>query len=802
MKASFHWLKSLVDGLAATPRELADRLTAAGLEVEAIIPFGKGAETCVVVSVLRMRPHPKKSGLRLVTVDRGGSELEVICGAPNVPEPGGLVVLAPLGAHLPAKGMTIERREIAGVVSEGMLCSEAELGLGEDSGGILILPAGSAAPGTPFVKAFPFAEDSIFEIGLTPNRPDCLGHLGLAREIAALYKIPTKRPSAPSTASSPGSAADHVAITIADGERCPHYGGAVVQGICVGPSPLWVRWRLASLGVRSLSNVVDITNLVMLETGHPMHGFDLDRVRGKAIDVRRAREGERLVTLDGVERTLTGDDLVICDAEGPVALAGVMGGGNSEIQSDTKRVLFECAYFQPRGIRRASRRHALHTESSHRFERGVDPTDVDYVLARACALTLELAGGTEVKEFTHVVKTPHVPAKVKLRSARLDALLGVPVPFDDAIDVLTRLGFGKHASSRDAAEFEVPGHRPDVSREVDLIEEIARVRGMDQLPAVLPSVKPTADAAPKEAWTRSIRAAAASMGLSEAVTYGFCSPKALEILGAPAPAVVLKNPLSELTSVMRTSLLPGLLDALSLSLRHNERDVRMFTVGALFLPGRDRLPHEALAFAAILSGERPAYLHRPDPVDVWDAAGLATELVWRVAGRKATVELEAEASRPAHLHPRGAARIVADGRVIGRLGPLHPAVTEALDLDAAPIVVELDLETLIEAGRVTPQYQPIPRFPAATRDVALVVPVATPARDVERVVREAAGALAEDVRLFDRFTGGNLPKDRVSLAFRVVYRAADRTLTDTEVEAAHQNVVSRTHAAFGATLRS
>ena len=414
MKASVRWLRELCPQLPDDAGAIAARFTAAGLEVEGTTSFGLGAEACLIVSVVSTRPHPSRSGLRLVTVERGGAQQEVVCGAPNVPEPGGLVVLAPLGAHLPAKGMTIERRTIAGVASEGMLCSEAELGLGDDGSGILVLPAGTAAPGAPLVKVLPGARDTILEINLTPNRPDGLGHVGLARQAAALFEVPFLPPVPDAIARTrDDDLGRYVAVSIEDGDRCPHYGAAVLLGAHVAPSPLDVRWRLISLGVRPISNLVDVTNLVMLEGGHPLHAYDLDRVRGSKIVVRRATEGETLVTLDGVTRTLSADDLVIADGEGPVGLAGVMGGGNSEISATTTRVLIECAYFDPRGIRRAARRHGLHTEASHRFERGVDWGDTSWVLARASSLVAGLAA--RLRGAGPFAAHRHAPARARER---------------------------------------------------------------------------------------------------------------------------------------------------------------------------------------------------------------------------------------------------------------------------------------------------------------------------------------------------------------------------------------------------
>ena len=808
MKASIQWLRALVPQLTATSKEIAARFTAAGLEVEAMHEYGEGAEACIVVAVVSTRPHPSKAGLNLVTVDRGAAgTLEIVCGAPNVPPPGGLVVLAPLGAYLPAKKMKIESRAIAGVTSEGMLCSEAELGLTEDSDGILVLPAKLAKAGDRFVDAVPAARDTILEIGLTPNRPDGLGHRGLAREIATLLALPfaPPAPSAPSAVAT-GTTIDALAtVKVEDGERCPHYGAAAVVDVTIGPSPLWIRYRLASLGVRSISNVVDITNLVMLEYGHPMHAFDLDRVKGGTIVVRHARDGEGMTTLDGVARTLAADDLVVADGGSPVGLAGVMGAANSEIEATTKRVLFECAYFEPRGVRRAARRHGIHTESSHRFERGVDPGDVADVLARATVLAIELAGGRAVPGAIHAVAGPLVQSVVPLREERLRRILGVDIPWTVATAILGRLGCTNPQKIEGGARFEIPTHRPDLAREIDLIEEIGRVHGFDAIPGVLPRIRPTREGATREGLYARARASAVSIGLAEAVTYAFVDAAVLAKLGAPAPSVRLKNPLNENQEVMRTSLLPGLLRTVDLASRRGERDARLFTLGARFLAplAGSRLPEERASFAAVMTGERAAWLEKPEGVDVWDAKGIAESLVQRFANRACVVRA-VTSDRPAHLHPRAAAELLVEGKRVGQLGLLHPDTRDALGLDVAGdiAVVEVDLGALESIGRAPSTYRAIPRLPASARDIALVVSERIAAGEVEAAVRLAAGDLAEEVRLFDRFTGGTIPADHASLAFRVVYRSADRTLTDAEVDAQHAKVVSEVTSRFGATLRA
>jgi phenylalanyl-tRNA synthetase beta chain len=811
MRASLRWLRELCHGLPDDADEVAAKLTAAGLEVEAVHPFGAGAETCVVARVVSVRRHPSRAELRLVTVDRGAPEgnaaprtprVEVVCGAPNVPEPGGLVVLAPVGAYLTAKGLAIEPRPIAGVTSEGMLCSEAEIGLGDDADGILVLPPSAATPGTSLARAFPTSRDSILELGLTPNRADGLGHVGLAREAAALFEVPFARadPTLPDpTGERP--LADPVSVVIEEGERCPHYGAAVLSGATVAPSPLQVRWRLSALGVRPISNVVDVTNLVMLEFGHPLHAFDFDKVRGGRIVVRRAREGETLLTLDGVERSLSLDDLVICDAKGPVALAGVMGGGNSEITSSTSRILLECAYFEPRGIRRASRRYGLHSESSHRFERGVDWGDTNAALARATSLVMQLAGATMPSRPRIVEARPLARRSIELRQTRLCSLLGAEVGTAETRAILTRLGFAARASRPDVDTWEVPSHRSDVEREVDLIEEVVRVRGYESIAAEVPSIAPSRPQGGREALVRSVRLAAVAMGLSETMVYAFAAPKDLEAAGAPPPAVRLRNPLREELSVMRTSLVPGLLQVLSRARRHGERDARLFSVGTVFLGSAGSPVEERLSFASVLAGRRPAWLGKAQSVDVWDGKGLAEGLVARLLRRSVAVCATQAGDRPTHLHPRGAAWLEVEGKRAGALGPLHPDVMDAFELADPVIVVEFDVEVLRVIGVQPARFVAPPRFPANLRDVAVVVPDDVTAGALLAVARAAAGDLAEEVTLFDRFVGGSIAAGHASLALRILYRAPDRTLSDAEVDARHAQVLAHIRSQFGAKLR-
>ena len=819
MKASYRWLCELVPQLDASPTDLAEKLTRAGLEVEGATEFGAASNHVVLARVEKIEPHPSRSKLKLVTVDAGSGSQRVVCGAPNVPEPGAFVVLARLGTHLPAKGLTLEPRDIGGVTSEGMLCSEDELGLRSAGGdaGIIVFDADSMkvdprfTPGATLASAVPESADTIFEIGLTPNRPDGLGHVGLAREAAALYGLPfalaVKQPSRVDTSL---RVEDRVAVTIDDAERCPRYGSALVTSLKWSASPLGVSCRLEALGVRSISNLVDVTNLVMLKFGHPIHGFDLRKIRGGKIVVRRASSGEELVTLDGAKRKLDGDDLVIADGEGPAALAGVMGGAGSELADDTTEVFVECAYFTPRGIRRAARRHGMHTESSHRFERGVDWNDVDAVLRETCALFEELGGGRSGATFP--VAGPSLPegAPVRLTRAKMDALLGLEIPWAEARQILVRLGCREVSASETEASFVLPSHRPDLSMEEDLIEEVVRVYGIDRIPSTLPAIRPQPPRA--GSLIGEVRRAAIEVGLSEALTFAFVSREELAALGAPEPALALSNPLTEDRSVMRTSLLPGLLEATRRARRHGVGDVRLFTTGPRFLPGRPEdgpLPHETPSFAAVIAGARSHGLHKPEAVDVFDAKGIACEIVERVAKRPSSVSAQTGATRWAHLHPRGAADLLVGGQVVGAFGPLHPEVERRLELGGPCFVVEIDIESLARVGVATPKHVPIPALPAATRDVAFVVHDDVWAETVASAIREAAGDLGESVELFDLFRGGSVPPDHRSLAFHVVYRdpkaatdpARARTLTDAEVDARHAGVVKAVGEKFGATLR-
>ncbi len=830
MLASYEWLKEL-SGVDIAPEEVATRLTSLGLEVEGIERLGEDLDHVVVAEVRGLRPHPNAEKLRLVTVFDGEQEIEIVCGAPNVPEPGGRIVFAKLGACLPG-GFKIKKAKIRGIESTGMICSESELGIGEGGEGIIVLGAGladDAQPGTPVADALGL-RDVIFEIGLTPNRPDGLGHIGLARELALASGVAFEMPEidAPQRAAlthaafAPGeptfSLQEHwndevpgamasgelgVKVRIEDPERCPRYGAALVLGAAVAPSPFWLRYRLKNLGVRPISNLVDATNLVMLEWGHPIHGFDLEKVRGREIVVRRAAAGETMKTLDDLERTFTDDDLLICDGEGPVAVAGVLGGGAGEIGDATAPVLIECAYFAPRSVRRTSRRLGLHTDASHRFERGVDPNDVRHVLARAAQLLADLSGGTAVLEGCDQYPAPIAKAEITLRAGRIEGLLGGDIP-DDVVDrVLRGIGCEVTEGEGGARLIKAPTHRPDLTREADLIEEVARVHGYDHIPTRMPKVRPSEGGTPAHIpFRRQLVGAAASAGLNEAVNLAFLSPADLVNARVETNAVPLQNPLSEERSVMRTSLLPGLLANASLAERHQADSVALFEVGRTFHPSEGDLPSEGEAFAFLLTGRAPAFVGEERSYDFYDAKG-ALEAIGRALFGVAPVLSALGDDAPGALHPRRAAKVAIDGRDVGFVGEVHPDVVDAHGLNARPQVALLDLTELaaLAATRNDPQAVQPPRFPAVTRDVALQLDETIESGAVAAALLEGAGKLGESVSLFDVYQGEHVPDGQKSLAFRVQYRDPKATLTDKKVDKAHKKAIDAAVKATGATVR-
>lgn len=841
MLASYEWLKALSGVTDISAEEMAVRLTRAGLEVEAIEPKGQGLDKVVVGEVRGLRPHPERDKLRLVMVFNGTDEIEVVCGASNVPEPGGRILFAQLGATLPGD-FVISERKLGGVVSCGMICSESELGIGEGTEGIYVFEPDEwgerlPAPGTPIAEALSL-RDVIFEIGLTPNRPDCLGHIGLAREVALLsgaaFEAPVVEPPAVVAAVAAGvtpfpdapgrfelfegdlasravelgdATIGPVSVRIEDALRCPRYGAAMVLGGQVRPSPFWLRYRLFNLGVRALSNIVDATNLVMLEYGHPIHGFDLERVADRSIVVRTAVEGEAITTLDEVERPLRTEDLLICDGDGPVALAGVMGGANSEIRGETRHVLIECAYFDPRAVRRTSKFVGLHTDASHRFERGVDPRAVRRVLQRAATLIAELGGGLVVQHAHEEVATPAEPTQLRLRHARTDALLGLTVDPAETERVLRGIGCEVTSAEGEAIEVDAPTWRPDLGREVDLIEEVARVIGFDAIPTQTPRVRPSAAGTPERiTFEREAIEAGAAAGMHQAISFRFLSIDELAACRVPTEVIKLANPLSEDRNVMRTSLLPGLLSAAIHARRRQAPSVALFEVGRTFHEIGEALPEERTALSMLLLGSAEGWVGEDRDYDFYDAKGRLDAVATALTGTGVTLRSVDDATfdeRAPFLHPRRRAVVEVAGEDVGVIGEIHPDVVDALGGEGRPQYVELSMPGLLAARRRVgvPQAQSLPRYPAVVRDIAVLVSDDHTAGDVEAVIRDVGGGLVEQVQLFDLYRGEQVPAGHRSLAFRVTYRDAATTLTDKKVDKAHGKVEKAVVKRLGASRR-
>jgi phenylalanyl-tRNA synthetase beta chain len=798
MRISLQWLSEYVD--LPAPEELARRLTAVGLEVEAVERTGAGLGGVVAARIVASEKHPNAEKLSVTRVDRGeGEPLQVVCGARNY-RVGDLVPLATVGTALPG-GTRIEKAKLRGVESFGMLCSARELALSDDSDGLLILPP-EIAPGTPIARALDL-EDVLLEVNVTPNRPDALSHLGIAREVAASLGTRVHAP-APRLVEGGGAAGDAVKVRIEAPERCARYAARVVEGVRIGPSPAWLARRLERCGVRSISNVVDATNFVLLELGHPLHAFDLDKVAGHEIVVRTARPGERITTLDGKERPLEPDDLLIADRDRGSALAGVMGGGDSEISAGTRRVLIESAWFAPGGIRRTSRRQGLKSEASYRFERGADPGMVLPALDRCAALIAELAGGTVRAGVVDAHPRPVAQPEVRLRWQRPAELLGMDVPREEARRVLLGLGFEELAQDGEGATYRVPTWRVDVAIEEDLVEEIVRARGYDAIPETLPANAVRTPAEPPEAQAVArVRAALEGAGFGEAVNFSFVAASDLEALATagapPEPAIALKNPISADLAVMRTSLAPSLLRNAAHNRRQRVEDVRLYEIARVYRRGalQGAPASESLEIGGVLLGRRSpvGWTGGADGVDFHDAKAAVVAILDALGVQAARFE----APGGGWLHPRVSARVSAGAAALGEVGELHPRVADAFELPRGVLAFRLSVDALLAAARLVPTYRPIPRLPAVLRDLAVVVDDAVTAASVEALVREEP--LVEAVTLFDVYRGAPLPPGRKNLALAIAYRAPERTLTDAEADAAHARIVERLVRGVGAELR-
>ncbi|MFA6032545.1 MAG: phenylalanine--tRNA ligase subunit beta [Myxococcota bacterium] len=795
MKASFEWLKEYVD--AGDVAAVATSLTMAGLEVEAIFNPYAAYDRVFVARIAAMRAHPGADSLKLCDLDLGGGRtVTVVCGATNVFE----------GAYVPwmepgsktSSGRTVEAATIRGAVSEGMLAAREDLGLEEKSTGIWILPAG-VKPGTSIAAAFGHDAEEL-DVNVTPNRPDCLCHIGIAREIGATTGKALKMP-VPEFMEGGAAASGLVSIEIRDSAGCPRYLARIVKDVKIAASPDWMARRLMAAGVRPINIVVDATNYVMLELGHPMHAFDLAKVRGAKIIVRRAEAGEKLVTIDGVERTLIPSDLVIADGAGPVAIAGVMGGGQSGISDATTDILLECAYFEPRGIRKTSTRLGLGSESSYRFERGVNPGGLELALDRCAELIAKFAGGKVLPGRVGAGDPPD-RAVVKLRPSSLSKVAGTQIPGERAVAILLSLGFEAAGSDGAAMLFRVPSWRPDVSIEEDLIEEVIRIFGYDNIPPSLPTAGEFAEALrePRHADTL-IRRAMTALGFQEAINYSFVGAGASGDLGIKDAPLPIRNPLSEDQAVMRLTLLHGLLSNARHNVRRQARSLRLFEIGRVFAPseGGSPLPAERLRVAALICGRRNerTWACPDEPADFYDILGAAERLMEELR----VVPAFSRDGVPPHLHPGRSASILIDGKTAGSVGEIHPKIAGLYDLPSGAFVFEMDASAITGNLMSDPVYKRFGDFPSVERDIAVVVEDSVEAGRMIGVVRGLGIPEVLDVRVFDVYTGAQVGEGRKNVAISVTYRASDRTLKDDEVTAMHSRIVDTLNSRFAAVLR-
>lgn len=790
MKFSENWLREWVDPPVST-EALVAQLTMAGLEVDGVEPAAPEFTGVVVGEVLDVQPHPDADKLRVCQVAAGGEPLQIVCGAPNVAV-GMKVPTALVGACLPGD-LKIKQAKLRGVASSGMLCSARELGLADDHQGLLALPAG-APVGRDF-RAYLGLDDRIIEVDLTPNRGDCLGLAGIAREVGVLNGCAVTPPQISRVAA---GCDDRFEVRVGAPDGCPRYLGRIIRGIDpAAATPLWMQERLRRGGLRSLGPVVDVTNYILLELGQPMHAFDLARLDGR-IEVRHARAGETLQLLDGRGVTLDDETLVIADAAKVLAIAGVMGGADSGVGADSRDLFLECAFFSPEAIAGRARRYGLQTDSSHRFERGVDFELQHRAMERATALLLELVGGT-AGPVMEVCAPERLPRRdvIRLRRARIRRLLGVELAEADIEGILLRLGAKLNATA-DGWDVEPPSYRFDMAIEADLIEDIGRIHGYDRLPSLRP--RATLQATPPSEARAGIgqwREVLVQRGYQEAITYSFIDPRLQQRLDPERPPVALANPISSEMSVMRTSLWAGLLRAVQHNLNRQQVRIRLFEYGLNYIIQDNELTQN-LCLAGIACGSRlpEQWGAEGAPLDFFDVKADVEALL---AAGGAGGAFAFRADRHPSLHPGCTARIERDGEAVGWLGVLHPELAAELDMPGNTVVFELDARRMAAGGIA--RFQEISRFPAIRRDLAFIVDERVTAGEFCAAARSAAGPLLRDLVLFDLYQGQGVESGRKSIAFGLILQDSSRTLAEQDVEAVLAKVQAALNASFGANLR-
>jgi phenylalanyl-tRNA synthetase beta chain len=802
MKVSLSWLKDYVT-IDVDVEALAASLTMAGLEVDALVDRYAYLDRVVVGAIVEMSPHPDADALSVCQIDIGKDLRRVVCGASNI-KAGDLVPIALPGTVLPS-GDTIEAGVIRGQGSEGMLCSEAELALGTDRTKILLLPQ-AARPGAGLAGVLGLS-DTIMEFDLTPNRSDCLSVIGIAREVAAILKTPMKYPEI-TIPRGEIPIEDLTSVTIEAPNHCPRYAARVVTDVRVAPSPFWLQDRLHSVGLRAINNVVDVTNFVLMEMGQPLHAFDFDRLTEHRIVVKTARAGQMFTTLDGVERTMQADMLMICDGRGPVALAGIMGGLESEIEDHTTQVLIESAYFNPITTRRTAKRLGLNTESGYRFERGVDPAGVRRALDRAAQLMVELAGGKIADGAIDVFPGAFPEKVVGLSVGRTNRFLGTWSSQDEVTSYLESIEFKTERVDDDRLNVVPPSFRVDISRPADLMEEVARLSGYDDIPTTHPVSHVVAKKPEKKRRVRDrVRRLLVSCGCTEIVTYSFiggdaCDKLLLQGQDKRRRVVSILNPLTEDQDVMRTSLVPGLLTTTYRNSTKRNDDLRIFELGKVFFSrSQDELPEEVEMISCLWTGARyEKTWHRNDtPVDFYDIKGVVERVCEGLNVADVSFVPLTVKDFP-YLIPRGAAEIRVGQDRVGAIGEFSRGVLENFELKQSAFVFELNFDRLIAHVQEEMRVKALPRFPATMRDLAMIVDDRVAARTVLDFVKGLGQSLIEKVEIFDVYKGAPIPQGKKSIALRFTYRSSERSLTDAEVNAIHDRVIQQTLSQFNAQL--
>ncbi|WP_313209256.1 phenylalanine--tRNA ligase subunit beta [Stutzerimonas nitrititolerans] len=791
MKFSEQWLRTWVNPDVSRD-ELVARLSMVGLEVDAVTPVAGEFSGVVVGEVLSTEQHPDADKLRVCQVSNGAETFQVVCGAPNV-RPGLKIPFAMIGAKLPGD-FKIKKAKLRGVESNGMLCSQTELQVGDDDSGLMELAA-DAPVGRDF-RDYLELDDATIEIGLTPNRGDCLSLAGLAREVGAIYGAGVS----PVEVHAVAPAHDETRpVEVLAPKACPRYLGRVIRNVDLSrPTPLWMVERLRRSDIRSIDAAVDITNYVMLELGQPLHAFDLAEING-GIRVRMAEEGEKLVLLDGQEVSLRADTLVIADHQRALAIAGVMGGEHSGVNSGTRDLFLESAFFDTIALAGKARSYGLHTDASHRYERGVDSQLARKAMERATALLLEIVGG-EAGPIIEAVSEASLPKvePIRLRAERIEQMLGLQLPAADVMQMLSALGLGVSDEAQGSWLVQIPSHRFDISLEVDLIEELGRLYGYDRLPVRYPQARLAPEARPEaRAELPALRRLLVARGYQEAITYSFIDPKLFELFTPGQAPLLLANPISADMAAMRTSLWPGLAKALQYNLNRQQTRVRLFESGLRFVGQLDVLKQESMLAGLVCGGRLPeGWSNGREPVDFYDVKADVEALLASAGGASAYAFVPGE--HPA-LHPGQTARIEKGGRLVGFVGGLHPELAKTLDIEQPVFLFELLLEELAE-GRM-PAFQELSRFPEVRRDLAVLVDRNVPAEAIMQCIREAAGEFLTELKLFDVYQGKGIDPLSKSMAVGLTWQHPSRTLNDDEVSGALQQILSILEERFNATLR-